>query len=799
LLWDQADKGVWADFHSLSLERWQEAERLPFTGLPRFGGHWPLLVKELRRRLGEGQRVVLVSHQAARLSELLWEQDIPATPSNLDTPPQPGAVKLLSGLLASGWLMESPEVALFTDAEIFGFVKERRLTVKRPVRRQPFLSQFRVGDFVVHIEHGVAQFAGTTRMEREGEEMEYLVLEYAQGDRLFVPADQVDRIGRYFGPRGGPPTVSRLGTQEWKRTRDRVKKATEEVARELLDLYAARQIAEGVAFSTDTPWQQEMEAAFPYIETPDQAEAAYQVKADMERLQPMDRLVCGDVGYGKTEVAIRAAFKAVMDGRQVAILVPTTVLAQQHYSTFGQRLAPFPTRVEVLSRFRSHQEQAEVLRELREGTVDICIGTHRLLQKDVVFKDLGLVIVDEEQRFGVKHKERLKQMRCEVDVLTLSATPIPRTLYMSLAGVRDVSIMETPPEERLPVKTYVTEYDDHLVRESIVRELERGGQVFFVHNRVHSIREMARHLEALVPEARIAVAHGQMDEEELERVMLEFTGGRWDVLVCSTIIESGLDVPSANTLIINHADRLGLTQMYQLRGRVGRGTQRAYAYFLYHRDGQLTDRAQQRLSAIYEATELGAGFNIAMRDLEIRGAGNLLGTEQSGQMGAVGFELYTRLLAQVVAELKSGTPAQPPTPEPAISLPLAAFLPEDYVPDVHTRLALYQRLTGVPSLQDVEGMATELRDRFGPPPQKAANLLLVVRLRALARLAGVESIKADDAQVLLQWLPGLMVDRSRLTPSPGVRVGTSQVRISLSRDWLRLLEETLMKLNAPNP
>ncbi|MDP7469762.1 MAG: CarD family transcriptional regulator, partial [Dehalococcoidia bacterium] len=418
LLWDQVDKGVWADFHSLCLERWQEAERLPFAGLPRFGGHWPLLVKDLRRRLREGQRVVLVSHQAARLSELLWEQEIPATPSTLDTPPQAGAVKLLNGLLTSGWRMESPEVALFTDAEIFGFVKERRLTVKRPVRRQPFLSQFRLGDFVVHIEHGVAKFAGTTRMEREGEEKEYLVLEYAQSDRLFVPADQVDRVSRYFGPRGGPPTVSRLGTQEWKRTRERVKKATEEVARELLDLYAARQVSEGVAFSPDTPWQQEMEAAFPYVETSDQAEAAHQVKADMERLQPMDRLVCGDVGYGKTEVAIRAAFKAVMDGRQVAILVPTTVLAQQHYSTFGQRLAPFPTRVEVLSRFRSHQEQSEVLRGLRDGTVDICIGTHRLLQKDVVFKDLGLVIVDEEQRFGVKHKESLKQMRKEVDVLT---------------------------------------------------------------------------------------------------------------------------------------------------------------------------------------------------------------------------------------------------------------------------------------------------------------------------------------------------------------------------------------------
>ncbi|MEE9201582.1 MAG: DEAD/DEAH box helicase, partial [Dehalococcoidia bacterium] len=438
-LWDGVGAGEWGTFASLTLERWGETGRLPFADPHRFGGRWPLLVQELRRRLKEGHRVVLVSHQARRLSELLGEEDIPATPSTLETPPQPGAIKLLPGLLPAGWLLESPPVALLSDAEIFGFVKERRLTQRRPVRRQPFLSQFRVGDFVVHVEQGIARFAGTTRMERDGQEREYLVLEYAQGDRLFVPADHVDRVDRYFGARGGPPTLSRLGGQEWRRTRERVKKAAEEVAKDLLELYAARQVLNGVAFSPDTPWQQELEAAFSYVETPDQAEASLQVKADMERPYPMDRLVCGDVGYGKTEVAIRAAFKAVMDGRQVAVLVPTTVLAQQHYNTFGQRLAPFPVKVEVLSRFRSRQEQEAVLQTLRMGAVDICIGTHRLLQKDVAFKDLGLVIVDEEQRFGVRHKERLKQMRREVDVLTLSATPIPRTMYMSLAGVRDMS------------------------------------------------------------------------------------------------------------------------------------------------------------------------------------------------------------------------------------------------------------------------------------------------------------------------------------------------------------------------
>ena len=487
-----------------------------------------------------------------------------------------------------------------------------------------------------------------------------------------------------------------------------------------MGLYAARQVLAGHAFPPDTAWQQELEASFPYVETPDQLEAVRQVKSDMEKPRPMDRLVCGDVGYGKTEVAIRAAFKAVLDGRQVAVLVPTTVLAQQHYQTFQRAAGSFPVRVEMLSRFRSEREQRQVVGDLASGAVDIVIGTHRLLQKDVAFKNLGLVIIDEEQRFGVAHKERLKQMRREVDVLTLSATPIPRTLHMSLVGIRDMSTMETPPEERLPIKTYVSEFDDRLVREAILRELERGGQVYFVHNRVQNIEQVAHRLRDLVPEAEIAVAHGQMPEEQLERVMLDFVRGGIDVLVCTTIIESGLDIPNVNTIIINQADRLGLAQLYQLRGRVGRGAFRAYAYLLYDRGRASREPAQKRLQTIFEATELGAGFQIALRDLEIRGAGNLLGAEQSGHIGAVGFDLYVRLLAEAVERLKAlqrgEEPPLPATARPAVTidLPLTAHIPDSYVPDLNLRLALYQRLASAEERVGGGGDGRgRWRDRFG--------------------------------------------------------------------------------------
>ncbi|MCH7838586.1 MAG: transcription-repair coupling factor, partial [Chloroflexi bacterium] len=630
---------------------------------------------------------------------------------------------------------------------------------------------------------------------------EYLELHYAAGDRLYLPADQVDRVSRYAGPGEHEPRLTRLGSQEWSRAKDRVRRAVAELAQELLELYATRQVAEGRALPPDTAWQQELEASFPYVETADQLAAIQAVKEDMERPRPMDRLVCGDVGYGKTEVALRAAFKAVMNGTQVAVLVPTTVLAQQHLTTFRERLAGFPVRIEMLSRFRSDREQRAVVEALGEGTVDIVIGTHRLLQQDIEFKDLGLVIIDEEQRFGVTHKERLKQMRREVDVLTLSATPIPRTLHMSLSGIRDMSTMETPPEQRLAIKTYVSEMDDRLVRDAILRELERGGQVYFVHNRVHDIDRVASRLRDLVPEAEIAVGHGQLPEEALERVMLDFVDGRSDVLVCTTIIESGLDIPNVNTIIIDKADKLGLSQLYQLRGRVGRGAVRAYAYLLFDRHRSLSEPAQKRLEAIFEATELGAGFQIALRDLEIRGAGNLLGAEQSGHIGAVGFDLYVRLLADAVEGLKAareGRPAAPTTAQQAtisIDLPLTAHLPASYVGDLNLRLALYQRMAAVGTVDEAESMAQEMRDRFGPPPPAAENLLFVVRARALAKAADVTAIQQQDGELVVRTT-GDRSPRERLRGLDvrGLWTGPTQARLKLAvlaDDWPEALLDVL--------
>jgi len=779
----------------LDLLPWQgdgTAPAIPFSSAPAYGGRLATFVKDTRK-MQDRRRIIIVSHQARRLSELLEEEDIVAPPlSQLEEPPAPGAIALVEGSLAQGWVMDS--LTLFTDAELFGFTKKRRRVRRRAIRQAGFLSELSVGDYVVHIEHGIARFSGATMMAAGEAEREYLVLEYAAGDRLYVPSEQIDRIGRYIGPSAQPPTLSRLGTQEWARAKRRARQATEELAKELLALYAAREVIPGLAFPTDTPWQQELEASFPYVETADQLEAVMATKDDMEKAKPMDRLVCGDVGYGKTEVALRAAFKAVMDGAQVAFLVPTTVLAQQHFVTFNERLGAFPLNVEMLSRFRSEKEQQQVIAGLKKGTVDIVIGTHRLLQRDVAFSNLGLVVIDEEQRFGVTHKEHLKQMRREVDVLTLTATPIPRTLHISLAGVRDMSTMETPPEERLPIKTYVAEYDERLIREAVLRELDRNGQVFFVHNRVNSIHRVASRLAELVPEAEIAIGHGQMPEEQLEQVMLDFTQGKIDILVATTIIESGLDIPNVNTIIVNDADRLGLAQLYQLRGRVGRSTNRAYAYFLYARGKRLTPQAERRLKTIFEATELGAGFHIAMRDLEIRGAGNLLGPEQSGPIGAVGFDLYTRLLAEAVAELKEGgvkkaTVSQPPT----IDLPLAARIPDDYVEDLDTRLTIYQRLAKLGSMREVNDMAEELEDRFGPLPQAARNLLYAVKVRLLAMEAGVESVASDTGELVLKMAPGRRVEKGRAL-GDGVRVGTNQVRISLKRPgerWQDTLFRTL--------
>ncbi|MEK7693153.1 MAG: transcription-repair coupling factor, partial [Chloroflexota bacterium] len=814
--WPELLAAIEALPHRLSLSRWATGEReapdahaavrLPFGPVAAYGGQLRVLAEELASTLRGGQQVVLVSTQSKRLAELLEEHDVFGRVATTIEAPRlgRGALTIIHGSLPHGWCVgeEGGGLTLLTDAEVFGFSKQRRAPPRKGASRGAFLADLVAGEYVVHIEHGIARFAGLVRKDVGGNEREFLELQYADGDRLYVPTEQVDRVSRYVGPSEHRPSLTRLGSQEWPRAKARVRRAVQELATELLRLYASREVAVGHAFSPDAAWQTELEASFPYVETPDQAGAIRDVKRDMEDVRPMDRLVCGDVGYGKTEVAVRAAFKAVTDGTQVAVLVPTTVLAQQHFNTFRQRLSGFPVKVEMLSRFRSDREQREVVSGAAAGSVDIIIGTHRLLQKDVAFKDLGLIIIDEEQRFGVTHKERLKQMRSQVDVLTLTATPIPRTLNMALTGIRDMSTIETPPEERLPIKTYVTEFDDHLVREAITREMERGGQTYFVHNRVHNIELVTRQLRDIVPEAEILIGHGQMHEDQLERVMLDFTEGKADVLVCTTIIESGLDIPNVNTIIINNADRFGLAQLYQLRGRVGRGAARAYAYLLYEKHRALSEVAQKRLQTIFEATELGAGFQIALRDLEIRGAGNLLGAEQSGQIGTVGFDLYVKLLADAVEGLKALARGEPPPPsrmQPPVQIdvPLTAFIPESYVGDLNLRLSLYQRMAAADAPRPGEqadaaaDLERELNDRFGPPPTPVRNLLYIVRVRVLAKRAHIASIAREEGAAGGRVLSVRALDgydfRAQLAPAArreleradGVTIGHAQLRIDL--------------------
>jgi transcription-repair coupling factor (superfamily II helicase) len=789
-----------------------------FTPGPRYGGQLKRVLKEGRSMTDEGQRVVVVSRQARRLSELLTEREIHAIPvADVPEPPPPRSLTLVQGTLAEGWRLQivggqlqSIVCNLLTDAEIFGWARPlpRRAPQPRAITPEAFFSDVAPGDYVVHIEYGIGLFQGLIKLTVDGTEREYLQIDYAAGDKLYVPIHQVDRLGRYVGVGDRPPVVNRLGTTDWARVKARAKRAVEDIARDLLELYSAREVITGHAFSPDTPWQADLEAAFPYIETKDQFAAVEAVKADMEQVKPMDRLICGDVGYGKTEVALRAAFKAVVGGKQVALLVPTTVLAQQHHQTFLERLKPFPVEVEMLSRFRSRKEQQGVLERLQKGQVDIVIGTHRLLQKDVAFKDLGLLIIDEEQRFGVTHKEKLKQMRKEVDVLTLTATPIPRTLHMSLMGVRDMSTIETPPEERLPIVTHVGEYDESLIRKAILREMARGGQVYFVHNRVQGINQMAQRLTKIVPEVSLAIGHGQMPERELERVMLDFTAGKVDVLVCTSIIQNGLDIPSANTIIVNRADRFGLAQLYQLRGRVGRSAVRAYAYFLHGRHQRLSETARKRLKTMLEASELGAGFRIAMQDLEIRGAGELLGARQHGHIVAVGFDLYCRLLAQAVRELKGEEPSQLLGEEAAylqplrggvqINLPLAVSLPEDYVPDERLRLHLYRRLAGLSTLTEVDDLAQELEDRFGGLPQATVDLLYQLRLKILAMAAGVQAISTEEGQVVIKAEGLGRVEERWLQRRLGnkARVGRRQVWLPLDARgrWQEFLPDILQTM-----
>jgi len=693
------------------------------------------LAQRLRSLRADGSRVVLAADgrgSADRLRDVLADAGVDA------------GIEIVVAPLERGVVVSGAGIVLVAEADLTGRRRVHRRA--RGARKgADFYDDLKPGDYVVHHQHGVGRYGGMVTRAIGGAERDYMLLEYKGADKLYIPTDQVGSVRRYTG--GDSPSLSRLGGGEWQKTRSRVRAAVREIAAELVVLYRQRLATPGHAFPGDTPWQREIEEAFPYEETPDQLAAIDAVKADMERSVPMDRLVCGDVGYGKTEVAVRATFKAVQDGKQVAILAPTTLLANQHGQTFRERYANYPVRVEVLSRFLSAKEQKQVVRDLASGEVDVVIGTHRLLSNDIAFKDLGLLVVDEEQRFGVKHKEKIKQLRADVDVLTLTATPIPRTLEMSLTGIRDLSLVNTPPEDRRPILTYVGEYDDRAVAEAIRRELLREGQVFYVHNRVQDIDMTAIHVRELVPEARIAIAHGQMDESSLERVVLDFADQQYDVLVCTTIIESGLDMPTVNTMVVDRADLLGLAQMYQLRGRVGRRGQRAYAYLLHPADRVLSEEAYERLKTIGEFTDLGSGFKIAMRDLEIRGAGNMLGEIQSGHIAAVGFDLYCEMVTEAVGELTGTAPEV--AAEVVIDLPADAHLPRDYVSRDDVRIEAYRRLAAVGSPGDVDDIRGEWLDRYGPLPPAADALLGAARLRAECLRIGATSVTVQKGLVRL--------------------------------------------------
>lgn len=790
-----------------------------FSSGDRFAGQLKTFIQDLGKRAKQqDSQMVVVSRQAARLAEL-WVDYQGHAPYELKDHvlevPEPGLPIFVNGGLTEGWVLKGNafDTLVFSDQEVFGWQRPepRRRARRRAPTPEATFADLQPNDFVVHSEYGIGQFQGLEKRQLKDVEREFLVLTYHGGNVLYVPIHQADRITRYIGADDSNPELTKLGTQDWLKAKTRTQQAVEELAEDLLELYAQREAVQGYAFQPDTAWQHELEASFPYVETQDQLSALHEVKADMESQRPMDRLICGDVGYGKTEVALRAAFKAVMDGKQVAMLVPTTVLAQQHFETLRERMAAFPVGVEMLSRFRTPSEQAKILAKMQEGTVDIVVGTHRLLGNDIHFADLGLLIIDEEQRFGVTHKEKLKQLRTEVDVLTLTATPIPRTLYMSLTGIRDISIITTAPQERLPIATHVGRRDNDLIRQAIMREVERNGQAFFVHNRVKTIYAELERLSKLIPEARFAVGHGQMSESELEAVMSQFASGDVDVLLTTTIIEAGLDIPNANTLIIDRADRFGLSQLHQLRGRVGRAANLAYAYFFHPGYSRLTAEARARLDTIAEETNLGAGMNIAMRDLEIRGAGDILSGKQHGHISTVGFHLYTRMLAQAVKRLRANreeTDNALPELEGdietlaqrgavTIDLPVPTYLPTDYIPDLSLRVNIYRRMADIHSESDIQQLRDELIDRFGTPPAPVEGLLYQLQVKNLGLDAGVDAVLTEGEQLNLR-IPGLaFTDRNALQERIGHNVRVSRTGVWLPREngWQQALLSVLKQIN----
>jgi len=780
-----------ADLEHLGITRPDQGETVQFPSqpAPRFHGSVPAMLEEVQKLTGENKNVVFAAPntgEVERLADIFTEYNVSFRLGSRTRGGESYAdetayfssdvltTTLVKAYVPDGVIFPDANLAIFGARDLFD---ESELVASRPQRQKSkvsaFLSDFRdlqVGDYVVHVEHGIAQYQGLKELNQGDGPAEFMLLEFAEAARLYVPLTRLDLIQKYRSSEGAKPPLSHLGTQAWAKTKARVRKAMKDMADELLKLYAQRQMAQGHAFPADTEWMKEFEDAFEFTETEDQGQAIIDVKNDMESGRPMDRLLCGDVGYGKTEVAMRAAFKAISDNKQVAVLAPTTVLAFQHFETFKQRFAAFPVTIEMISRFRSPKQQKEILQKAEAGKIDILIGTHRILSKDLKFSDLGLLIVDEEQRFGVRHKERLKQMRKQVDVLTMSATPIPRTLHMSLVGLRDMSVIETPPKDRMAIQTVVASWDEKLIQSAMEQELERGGQVYFVHNRVESIWEIAAKLQTLVPNARILVGHGQMSEGELEKVMLKFMHHEADILVATTIIENGLDIPLCNTILINRAERLGLSELYQLRGRVGRSDRRAYAYLLLPSEIELTPIARRRLAALKEFSDLGAGFKIAALDLELRGAGNMLGGEQSGHIEAIGFELYTQMLDRAVREMKGEMPEEEIATQ--LNLGLNIRIPAEYIPEENQRLRMYKRVAGVEREAQLHDVRAELIDRYGEPPRAVRNLLEYAELKLVAVRVGVNSIERKREQVSIKFRQTAIVDPERLARFVASQRGT---------------------------
>ncbi|MCC5425323.1 transcription-repair coupling factor, partial [Clostridium botulinum] len=724
------------------------------TTLQGYNGKIEFLIEDIKEKKKEKYKILILSgtrSRGERLVNHLRDMGVESSYKDIVREIKPGEVVITFGNQGNGFQYYDIKLSVISDKDIFGQFKKKskKKQNKKGTGKIKSFTELKPGDFVVHANHGIGVFKGIKQLELQGNKKDYLELIYHSDDKLYVPVEQLDMVQRYIGSEGKKPKVSKLGSSEWTKTKNKVKKSIEEIAEDLVKLYAIRASLKGYKYSDDTVWQKQFEEEFPYEETPDQLLAIEDIKKDMESPKPMDRLLCGDVGYGKTEVAIRAAFKAVMDGKQVAFLVPTTILAQQHYNNFKQRFSDFPITVDVISRFRTLSEQKATIKSIKEGNVDILIGTHRILQKDIKFKDLGLLIIDEEQRFGVKHKEKMKNLKKNVDVLTLSATPIPRTLHMSLVGVRDISVIETPPEERYPVQTYVVEYNDQLIRDSILREISRGGQIYFVYNRVESIHEMASYISKLVPEGRVQIAHGQMKEKELENVVLDFTENKFDILIATTIIETGMDIKNVNTMIIYDADKMGLSQLYQLRGRVGRTNRMAYCYLTYKRDKILTEVAEKRLKAIKDFTELGSGFKIALKDLEIRGAGNMMGSAQHGHMASIGYDLYCRMLEDTIKLVRGDIDKEPV--ETSVELKIDAYIPNTYIKDETQKIEVYKKIASIDSKEEFMDIEEELEDRFSDIPISVYNLMNISYIRSLGKKVDIEEIKEISNEVVFQF------------------------------------------------